>query len=114
MRKQVMTFPVTLAVYVPEGTAITEYQLLRLRVNSDSREFRSITGGVIHESGGAKRDAVEFKPEKIAPRVYKITLEPEILKGEYGLLPPGATSSSNMASGGKIYLGQHRRMSALV
>jgi hypothetical protein len=98
-----MTFPVTLAVYVPEGTAITEYQLLRLRVNSDSREFRSITGGVIHESGGAKRDSVEFKPEKIAPRVYKITLEPELQRGEYGLLPPGATSSSNMASGGKIY-----------
>ena len=51
----------------------------------------------------AAQSAIEFKPEKIAPRVYKITLEPEILKGEYGLLPPGATSSSNMASGGKIY-----------
>jgi len=92
-----------LAVYVPEGTAITEYQLLRLRTNSDSREFRSVTGGVVHVSGGATRDAVEFKFDKIAPRVYQITLDASYGKGEYGLLPPGATGSSNMGSSGKIY-----------
>lgn len=98
-----LTFPVVLAVYMPEDRDITEYQLLHLRTNSDSREFRSITGGVIHASGGAKRDKVEFQPTKIAPRVYQLTLDSSLGKGEYGLLPPGSYSSSNMASGGKIY-----------
>jgi len=97
------TFPVVIAVYVPEGTAITEYQLLRLRTNRDSREFRSVTGGVMHVSGGATRDSIEFQAEKIAPRVYQITLQSSAGKGEYGLLPPGATGSSNLGSSGKIY-----------
>jgi hypothetical protein len=98
-----LTFPVVLAVYVPEGTDITEYQLLRLHVNGSSREFRSVTGGVLHVSGGAARDSLEFQPEKLAPRVYQITLQPDLVRGEYGLLPPGAYGSSNMGSSGKIY-----------
>ncbi|MFZ1937856.1 MAG: hypothetical protein WBA18_17345 [Terracidiphilus sp.] len=101
--KNTLTFPVTLAAYVPEGVDIEEYQLLRLRVQSSSREFRSVTGGVFHSSGGAQRDEVQFKSVKIAPRVYKITLDQALGKGEYGLLPPGSYTSSNMASGGKIY-----------
>jgi hypothetical protein len=102
--KTTLTLPVTFAVYVSEGTAITEYQLLRLRPSGgNSREFRSVTGGVIHSSGGAARDLVEFESKKIAPRVYQITLPQTAGKGEYGLLPPGSVSSSNMASGGKMY-----------
>ncbi len=101
--KMSLTFPVVLAVYVPDGTDITEYQLLRLHVNEDSREFRSVTGGVMHVSGGAARDALEFQPEKIATRVYRITLPVELGRGEYGLLPPGAVGSSNLGSSGKIY-----------
>lgn len=101
--KTMITFPVVLAVYTPEGTAITEYQLLRFRTHDTSREFRSMTGGVIHSSGGAIRDSVEFASQKIAPRVYQITLDSKLGKGEYGLLPPGSYTSSNMASGGKIY-----------
>lgn len=98
-----LTFPVQIAVYVPEGTAITEYQLLRLHSSSNSREFRSITGGVMHVSGGATRDAIDFQSQKIAPRVYQITMDASLGKGEYGLLPPGAVGSSNMGSSGKIY-----------
>jgi hypothetical protein len=102
--KTTLTLPVVFAVYVQEGTAITEYQLLHLRPsNGASREFRSVTGGVVHASGGATRDAVEFESKRIAPRVYQVTIKPDAPKGEYGLLPPGAVSSSNMASGGKIY-----------
>ena len=97
------TFPVVIAVRTVEGTGINEYQLLRLRAHSDNREFRSVTGGVIHSSGGATRDSVDFKSEKIAPRLYQITLDSSLGKGEYGLLPPGSVTSSNMASGGKIY-----------
>lgn len=101
--KNVLTFPVVLAVYVPEGVDIAEYLLLRLRQNSNNREFRSVTGGVVHSSGGATRDNVEFTSQKIAPRVYQITLDQSLGKGEYGLMPPGSYTSSNMASGGKIY-----------
>jgi len=102
--KMSLTLPVVMAVYVQEGTAITEYQLLRLRPSGgNSREFRSVTGGVVHSSGGAARDLVEFESKKIAPRVYQITLKIDAGKGEYGLLPPGSVSSSNMASGGKMY-----------
>jgi hypothetical protein len=98
-----VTFPVVFAVYVPEGTAITEYQLLRYRTHDTSREFRSMTGGVFHSSGGAERDSIEFHADKVAPRLYQITLDASMGKGEYGLLPPGSYTSSNMASGGKIY-----------
>jgi hypothetical protein len=101
--KTSLTFPVTIAVYLPEGTDIMEYQLLRFREHSDNREFRSVTGGVFHASGGAKRDLIEFKSDKIAPRVFQIVLETSMGKGEYGIVPPGAYSSSNMASGGKVY-----------
>ena len=102
--KTSVPLPVVFAVYVAEGTAITEYQLLRLRASGgNSREFRSVTGGVVHSSGGAARDLVEFDSKKIAPRVYQVTLKADAGKGEYGLLPPGSVSSSNMASGGKMY-----------
>jgi hypothetical protein len=101
--KTQVTLPVVFAVYVSEGIAITEYQVVRLRQQSNSREFRSVTGGVIHESGGAKRDLIQFQPEKIAPRLYQLTLDQSTGKGEYGIIPPGSYSSANMASGGKIY-----------
>jgi len=101
--KTTITFPASFAVYVPEGTAITEYQLLRLRESGDAREFRAVTGGVIHESGGSSRDVVEFQSQKLAPRVYQVTLEATAGKGEYGFLPPGNFSAKNMGSTGKIY-----------
>ena len=101
--KNVLTTPLEFLVFVPEGVAITEYQLLRLHDHSDSREFRSVTGGVIHASSGAGRDEVQFEGKKIAPRMYDIMLPNDLGKGEYGFLPPGATSSSNIASSGKMY-----------
>jgi hypothetical protein len=94
--------PVQVLIYAPEGTAPEEYQLLKLRVNSDNREFRSETGGVFHSSGGAERDRKDFTSTKIGPRLYTITLGPENQPGEYGILPPGAISSTNSASAGKI------------
>jgi hypothetical protein len=99
-----LKFPASFILYVPEGTSPGEYQLLRLHVNPDSREFRSVTGGVVHESGGAAQAAVDFSSKKLAPRVYQITLNTDIGKGEYGFLPPmDAGSGKGMASSGKIY-----------
>jgi hypothetical protein len=91
--------PIDLLVYTPEGVAITEYQLLRLRDEKDSREFRTVTGGVLHVSGGATRDLVPFENKKLAPRTYEILL-PNVGAGEYGLLPPA--SADPTASTGRI------------
>ena len=97
------TFPVNFAVYLPEGVAITEYQLLRLHSNAGARQFLSAAGGVLHTSAGAARDEIEFQSKKIAPRLYQITLTSSAGRGEYGLLAPGATTSSNKETSGKIY-----------
>ncbi len=101
--RNALNTPLDFLIYTPEGVAITEYQLLRLRESGNSREFRSVTGGVIHASGGAKRDVVEFEGKKLAPRMYEIALGNRVKTGDYGFLPPGAMSSSNLASAGKIY-----------
>lgn len=100
--KNALNTPLDFLIYAPEGVAITEYQLLRLHESGNSREFRSVTGGVIHSSGGAQRDEVQFEGKKTAPRMYEIVLE-NVKTGEFGFLPPGAMSSTNMASSGKIY-----------
>jgi hypothetical protein len=97
-----LTHPVEILIYAPEGTAPNEYQLLALRQNSDNREFRSDTGGVFHSSTGAERDRKDFTTTKIGPRLYTLTIGPEFKPGEYGILPPGAISSTNAASAGKI------------
>lgn len=94
--------PIEAVIYAPEGVAITEYQLLRLRENGDSREFRTITGGVLHTSGGTTRDVIPFDGQKVANRTYHVTL-PNLGAGEYGFLPPGAVTSANSASIGKMY-----------
>jgi len=95
--------PIELLVYTQEGVAITEYQLLRLRDQKDSREFRTVTGGVMHVSGGQSRDLVPFESKKIAPRTYQVVL-PNLGSGEFGLLPP-ASSDPTASSGriGKLY-----------
>jgi hypothetical protein len=98
-----VTSPVEILIYAPEGVAASEYQLLFLRQSGDAREFRTITGGVFHKSGGASRDAVEFQARKIAPRTFAITLD-HPKGGDYGLLPPSsgdATGSTGRL--GKLY-----------
>jgi hypothetical protein len=100
----VLKFPASFILYVPEGTSPGEYQLLRLRVNPDNREFRSVTGGVVHTEGGATQAAVDFTSKKLAPRIYEITLGAEAGRGEFGFLPPqDMGSGKSMASSGKIY-----------
>jgi hypothetical protein len=101
--KTALKTPVEVLIYVPEGVAATEYQLLHLRESGKAREFRTVTGGVFHRSGGASRDALEFEAKKIAPRTFAITLS-NLKSGEYGLLPP-ASGDGTGSSGrlGKLY-----------
>ena len=95
--------PLEFLIYAAEGVAITEYQLLRLRAQKDGREFRTVTGGVLHVSGGATRDLVPFEGKKIASRMYVITLL-NLGAGEYGFLAPGSVASSHASAQlGKMY-----------
>jgi hypothetical protein len=80
--------PASFILYVPEGRAPGEYQLIHLRGNADSREFRAANGGLVHDAGGAMRDVVDYTSKKIAPRVYLIELGEDYDRGEYGFLPP--------------------------
>jgi hypothetical protein len=97
-----MAGPVQFYIRCLEGNSASEYQLLHFWQKVDRREFRSVTGGVLHASGGASNNVIEFKFEKIAPHTYKVEL-PAVSIGEYGFLAPGAAASSDLASRGKIY-----------
>jgi hypothetical protein len=96
-----LTTPIEFLIVVPEGVAITEYQLIRLHRHGGYREFRTVTGGVFHVSGGATRDLMQFEGTKVTARTYVVNLSWG--SGEYGFLPPGAFTSTNAASAGKIY-----------
>ena len=98
-----LKLPLKFMIYVPEGVSLTEYQLLHLRVQKGSREFRTVTGGIFHVSGGATRDLVEFESKKVSNRTYLVSL-PNFEVGDYGFLPPGAVLSSHAsATIGKMY-----------
>lgn len=91
--------PAEFILYLPEGRTAGEYMLLRLRPNKKEREFRAVTGGIIHSSSGATRDVVEFASERIAPRAYAITLSGNIGEGEYGFLPQYEIEAGSVKSG---------------
>lgn len=99
--KNRLTTPIEFLIVVPEGIAITEYQIIRLHQHGGDREFRTVTGGVFHVSGGATRDLMPFEGTKVAARTYTVNFSSST--GEYGFLPPGAFTSTNAASSGKIY-----------
>jgi len=94
--------PLEFYIHCQEGNSASEYQFLRLWDKGDRREFRSVTGGILHRSGGAQLNELAFKYEKVAPRIYKIQFV-RLDAGEYGFLAPGANGSANAASLGKIY-----------
>lgn len=95
--------PLGFLIVAREGEAVTEYQLIKLREQKDAREFRTVTGGVMHVSSGAARDLLLFEGKKVASRTFSVDL-PTLGAGEYGFLPPAAVYSGNAsASLGKMY-----------
>jgi hypothetical protein len=94
---------VELLIYAPAGTDGQEYTLLRLTPHKDSREFRTLTGGVFHSESGTEREEIEFNPKKIGTQMYTFTMPVDIEKGEYGVLPPGASNQRGFADTGKIF-----------
>ncbi len=98
-----ITLPLVFAVYLPVNGEITDYVLLELHPVANARIFLSAEGGLLHTKAGAHEDQIDFQPEKLAPRLYQITLPAIEGKGEYGLLAPGARITSNKQASGKIY-----------
>jgi len=99
-----LKIPASFILYVPEGRAPGEYQLLHLHGNADSREFRAANGGIVHDAGGALRDVMDFTSKKIAPRVYLIEFGEDMDRGEYGFLPPSdAPVGGSIPTASKIY-----------
>ncbi|HEX4165422.1 MAG TPA: hypothetical protein VHZ55_08100 [Bryobacteraceae bacterium] len=89
-------------VVVPEGISITEFQMLHLHEHRNSREFRLVTGGIFHQSGGADRDEQDFDHQKIAPRTYLVSFHSYEGGGEFGFMPPPSSALSPVYMG-KIY-----------
>jgi len=98
--KLLLPRPIEFLLYTADGVDAGEYTLIRFRLNGKDREFRTLTGGVFHSTGGAKGDEVPFTAKKIAPRTWQFTLGRDTPGAEYGILPPG---TGNITNGGKIY-----------
>jgi hypothetical protein len=96
-----LTAPLEFLIKPIEGTSVTEYQLLRLHQKGNRREFRSVTGGVLHQSGGAQRDEMPFESAKIGNQLWRVRVD-SLQTGEYGFLAPG-TSSVSISASGKMY-----------
>jgi hypothetical protein len=92
-----------LLLYTPSGTDANEYFFLRLRGNKSHREFRTLTGGLLHETAGPGHDELVFTPKKIGTRLYTYTVPIDIEKGEYGVLPPGSANTQGIAGNSKIF-----------
>ena len=100
--------PLEFTIYTPDGVAITEYQLIRLRSapGKDYREFRTITGGVFNSKSGAMRDMVPFEGKKTGSRLYSVVLPNNMGAGEYGFIYMGASGGAGGMSSlamGKMY-----------
>ncbi len=96
-----VTTPVEFVVRTLEGTSVSEFQLLKLYKKGNRREFRAVTGGILHVKGGTERNHVAFTTEKTGTRTWHVRLN-ELPLGEYGFLPPGISAAS-IGSSGKIY-----------
>ena len=100
----VVSAPVTFILHVPQGRTANDYELVRLHVVGNNRQFQSVAGGLIHESSGSLRDEIDFTSRQIGPSAYQIVLGSEIGEGEFGFLEPQDTASSKTPpSSGKIF-----------
>lgn len=88
-------------IRAPDGVEATGYQLVRLHQKRNAREFRTVTGGVFHGSGGDIRDTIAFQQTRIARQTCTVTLPDSLPPGEYAFLSPGLSNSTASASTGK-------------
>jgi hypothetical protein len=77
----VLSRPLDFLIKTPDGIEATDFQLVHLHEKTDAREFRTMTGGVFHRSGGSSRDAVDFVQTRTAKHIYKIRLAANLPRG---------------------------------
>ncbi len=68
--KNIVTTRTEFLIVAPEGVSISEYQFLKVHQNSNNREFRSMTGGVFHASGGPPVTPFSLKARKSHPATF--------------------------------------------
>ncbi|HEX3940244.1 MAG TPA: hypothetical protein VHX11_02040 [Acidobacteriaceae bacterium] len=101
----VVSTPITFILHVPQGRTASDYELVRLHVVGNNRQFQSVAGGLIHESSsGSLRDEIDFSSTQVGPSAYQIVLNNGLGNGEFGFLEPQDTSTPKTpASSGKIF-----------
>lgn len=95
--------PIQLLIKTSDGVEGTDFHLVYLHIKKNAREFRTVTGGVLHSSSGLSRDEVPFKQEKIARYTYRVILPADFIPGEYAFLSPGPSGSYVNGTIGKAY-----------
>ncbi len=95
--------PLQFLIKGENGIQATDFQLVHLHVKKNAREFRTVTGGVFHASGGASRDAVDFEAKQIGHHAWLVTFTAPPEPGEYAFLVPGYAASTTSGSTGKAY-----------
>jgi hypothetical protein len=99
----VVSTPITFILHVPQGRTAGDYELVRLHVAGNNRQFQSVAGG-LHESSGSIRDEIDFSATQIGPSAYQIVLNNGLGNGEFGFLEPqDASAPKTPASSGKIF-----------
>ncbi len=99
--------PVELLIKTPEGSSVTEYQLLRLHKKGDRREFRAVTGGgvtltAVLQGGPADRAGIRAGDVILAiDDHYLFTVEE--LNSEIHGHKPGATIAVRYRRRSTIY-----------
>ncbi|MGO8933457.1 MAG: hypothetical protein ACLPLZ_08165 [Terracidiphilus sp.] len=100
----VVSTPITFIVHVPQGRTASDYELVRLHVVGNNRQFQSVAGGLIHESSSSLRDEIDFSSTQIGPSAYQIVLNNGLGNGEFGFLAPqDTTSPKTPASSGQVF-----------
>jgi len=100
----VVSTPITFILHVPQGRTASDYELVRLHVVGNNRQFQSVAGGLIHESSGSIRDEIDFSSTQIGPSAWQVVLNNGLGDGEFGFLEPQDTASPKTpASSGKIF-----------
>ncbi len=95
--------PMQFLIIAPDGNEATNFELVRMHAKGNQREFRTVTGGVFHASGGTSRDAVSFDEKRVERHVYTVDLPNDLAKGEYAFLALGFSGSTAGGSVGKAF-----------
>lgn len=94
-----LVVPAEVVLYCSDGTVATDYQLLRLDVKKDHREFRAMRAGLFGTTkAGGEGNTISVEFRKLGPRLYGATLD-KLAPGEYGWLPPGSADLTKLQGG---------------